>query len=134
MKVALFIGRWQPLHKGHEWLFEQKLSKGIPIMIMIRDVQPDENNPLTVNQVYTLIKKRYANTPNVSVCVFFDIESVNYGRGVGYEVNEFVPPSDVANISATQIRTAIAAGDQSWKNSVDPSIQEDLAKLLVPTP
>ena len=33
-----------------------------------------------------------------------DIESVNYGRGVGYEINEFVPPEDVSKISATDIR------------------------------
>ena len=33
-----------------------------------------------------------------------DIESVNYGRGVGYEINEFIPPEDIGNISATEIR------------------------------
>ncbi len=33
-----------------------------------------------------------------------DIESVNYGRGVGYEINEFVPPEDIGAISATKIR------------------------------
>ena len=33
-----------------------------------------------------------------------DIESVNYGRGVGYSVIEHIPPSDVSEISATKIR------------------------------
>ena len=33
-----------------------------------------------------------------------DIQSVNYGRGVGYEVNEHVPPQEVSDISATKIR------------------------------
>ena len=28
MKRALFIGRWQPLHDGHRWLFAQKLDAG----------------------------------------------------------------------------------------------------------
>jgi len=31
MKRALFIGRWQPLHDGHRWLFAQKL--GLPLQI-----------------------------------------------------------------------------------------------------
>ena len=31
MKRALFIGRWQPLHPGHKWLFNQKLEQDIPI-------------------------------------------------------------------------------------------------------
>ena len=33
-----------------------------------------------------------------------DIESVNYGRGVGYDIIEHVPPSDISKISATKIR------------------------------
>ena len=33
-----------------------------------------------------------------------DIESVNYGRGVGYEIIEHKPPQDIKEISATKIR------------------------------
>jgi len=33
-----------------------------------------------------------------------DIESINYGRGVGYEIIEHVPPEDIKEISATRIR------------------------------
>ena len=33
-----------------------------------------------------------------------DIESVNYGRGVGYEVIEHIPPKEIEEISATKIR------------------------------
>ena len=33
-----------------------------------------------------------------------DIESVNYGRGVGYDVIEHVPPKEIGEISATSIR------------------------------
>jgi hypothetical protein len=33
-----------------------------------------------------------------------DIESVNYGRGVGYEIIEHIPPTDIKEISATKIR------------------------------
>ena len=30
--------------------------------------------------------------------------SVNYGRGVGYDIIEHAPPSDISEISATKIR------------------------------
>ena len=40
----------------------------------------------------------------VKVIPIPDIESVNYGRGVGYEINEFEPPKDIGEISATEIR------------------------------
>ena len=33
-----------------------------------------------------------------------DIESVNYGRGVGYEIIEHIPPAEIGEISATSIR------------------------------
>jgi len=33
-----------------------------------------------------------------------DIDSVNYGRGVGYQVIEHTPPQEVSEISATKIR------------------------------
>jgi hypothetical protein len=29
---------------------------------------------------------------------------VNYGSGVGYEINEFTPPKDIGTITATKIR------------------------------
>ena len=40
-KYALFVGRYQPLHAGHIYLFEQKISQNIPVCIAIRDVEKD---------------------------------------------------------------------------------------------
>ena len=47
MKRALFIGRWQPIHDGHRWLFNQKLERDIPILIAVRETDVDDNNPFT---------------------------------------------------------------------------------------
>ena len=33
-----------------------------------------------------------------------DIESVNIGRGIGYDIIEHIPPQEVHDISATKIR------------------------------
>ena len=127
---AIFIGRWQPLHNGHLWLFSQKLNKEIPILIMIRDMPPDDKNPLTAEESAACIRKVYQGREDVSVMIIPNIESVNWGRGVGYEVNEFVPPAEIGAISATQIRASIKAQDDGWKKLIDPSIQEDLIALL----
>ena len=107
MKRALFIGRWQPLHPGHKWLFNQKLDQNIPILIAVRDTPVDEGNPFSTDQVVLNLEKEYVNEVEsgmVKVIPIPDIESVNYGRGVGYEINEFVPPKDIGQISATKIR------------------------------
>ena len=107
MKRALFIGRWQPLHPGHKWLFNQKLEQNIPILIAVRDTPVDEGNPFSTDQVVSNLEKEYSNEVEsgmVKVIPIPDIESVNYGRGVGYEINEYVPPKDIGEISATEIR------------------------------
>ena len=59
-----------------------------------------------------------------------DIESVNWGRGVGYEMNEFTPPENIGWISATGIRNGIKEGSEDWKELVDESIQDDVQRYL----
>ena len=110
MKRALFIGRWQPLHDGHRWLFAQKLDAGEPVLIAVRDTPVSDSNPYSTEEVIAGLEEEYADevaSGMVKVIAIPDISSVNYGRGVGYEINEFVPPDDVSNISATEIRKAL---------------------------
>ena len=107
MKRALFIGRWQPLHPGHKWLFNQKLEQNIPILIAVRDMPLDDSNPFTTDDVVTNLETEYGKEVEsgmVKVIPIPDIESINYGRGVGYEINEYVPPKDIGKISSTEIR------------------------------
>lgn len=130
-KRAIFIGRYQPYHQGHISLIEQKLNQGIPALIMVRDIAPDEKNPFTTEQTVSMIEKYHnAKGDDVEVMIIPDIESVNYGRGVGYEINEFTPPDGIAFISATKIRESIKNGDDAWKLMVDESIQGDVIKYL----
>ena len=55
---------------------------------------------------------------------------MNYGRGVGYEVNQINVGDAVASISATEIRRQIVAGEDGWKTLVDARIHEMLAVFL----
>lgn len=130
-KYAIFIGRYQPYHYGHIELIKQKLNQGIPALIMVRDIEPDEKNPFTTEQTVEMIKKYHKSKgDDVEVIIIPDIESVNYGRGVGYEINEFTPPDNIGFISATSIRESILNGDDKWKHMVDESIQEDIVNFL----
>ena len=106
-KYALFIGRWQTWHAGHEWLIRQQLDKGKDVWVAIRDVPQDENNPKSARQVLMdLSKEKFfiENSDKILLSIIPDIESVNYGRGVGYEVIHHAPPADVELISGTKIR------------------------------
>jgi cytidyltransferase-like protein len=101
---AMFVGRWQPLHTGHQELFKQAMDEGKNVLICIRDIQPDEKNPFTAQQVLENITEFYQNEPRVKVMVIPDICSIEFGRGVGYDIIEHIPPTSIREISATKIR------------------------------
>ncbi len=130
MRYNLFIGRYQSPHKGHMQIFNTFLEKGGPVLIAIRDIAPDNSNPLYAHEVKDLWESVYANDPLVKVIIIPDIASVNYGRGVGYEVNQISVPEAIANISATDIRQQIMDGKNEWKELVDGSIHEKLVSYL----
>ena len=106
-KYALFIGRWQTWHKGHEWLINQQLEKGKDCWVAIRDVQKDENNPKSAQEVLQELQKEPFFTNNwdkIMLSIIPNIESVNYGRGVGYAFEEETFDDETHSISATKIR------------------------------
>tara|TARA_A200000159_G_scaffold3397_1_gene3493 strand:+ start:891 stop:1289 length:399 start_codon:yes stop_codon:yes gene_type:complete len=130
MKRAMFVGRWQPFHNGHKWLIDQKLGEGVPVLICVRDIPADSKNPFTTRQTMHMLETVYEES-DVVVMSIPDIESVNYGRGVGYDITEHVPPKNVGFISATQIRKQIKEGEAEWKENVDPKIQGIVHSLLL---
>lgn len=106
-KFALFIGRWQPWHDGHQWLIDQQLNKGNNVCIAIRDVDIDEKNPWYAIDIRDSLNERFAREitlRRIKVIIVPDIDSINIGRGVGYDIIEHIPSEEVASISATKIR------------------------------
>ena len=117
-KYALYIGRWQNWHKGHRWLIDQQLNKEKNVWLAIRDVPQDENNPKTAAQVFEELKIELLDLiqgGKLFISIIPDIESVNYGRGVGYDVIYHEPPDEVAAISGTAIRTGHMTPDGEIK-------------------
>jgi len=107
MKYSMFIGRWQPWHDGHRWLIDQRLKEDKNVLICIREVSKDDKNPYDPKKVKKKIENELqdlVSNNRVKVVIIPDIESVNYGRGVGYDIIEHVPPDDIGKISATKIR------------------------------
>ena len=107
MKYSMFIGRWQPWHDGHRWLINQRLNEGKNVLICVREVSQDDKNPYNPIDVKKNVEKELIdliNSGRVKVIIIPDIESVNYGRGVGYDIIEHIPPKKIGEISATKIR------------------------------
>jgi nicotinamide mononucleotide adenylyltransferase len=107
---SMFIGRWQPWHAGHQWLIDQRLKQDKNVLICIRDINPDDKNPFTAQEVEENITKHLSDLINdgkVKVMIIPNVESVNFGRGVGYDIIEHVPPENIKEISATKIRESL---------------------------
>ena len=130
MKYNLFIGRYQSPHKGHQEIFNTYLKNGEPVLIAIRDIEPDFENPLTAIEVKLIWDEIYKDSKLVKTIIIPDIASVNYGRGVGYAVNEITVDKKTASISATEIRKQIMNDETLWKQWVDDSAHELLIKLI----
>lgn len=106
-KYSVFFGRWQPFHKGHYWLINERLKEGKNVWIAIRDVKPDEKNPWTAQEILKNLSEELIDLiqeGKIFISIVPDIESINYGRGVGYDIIEHVPPQEIGEISATSIR------------------------------
>jgi nicotinamide mononucleotide adenylyltransferase len=107
VKYSMYIGRWQPWHKGHRWLIDQRLNDGKNILICIRDIEPDTQNPWTAQEVEANLRielKDLIEEGRVAIAILPDIESINIGRGVGYDIIEHIPPDEIREVSATKIR------------------------------
>lgn len=104
-KSSLFVGRWQPFHKGHKTLIETVLKKGKPVTIGIRDTEIDKNNPYSVYERWTKIQdelKSYGSL--VKIIVIPDIDEICYGRDVGYAIRKIDLDEKIEKISGTKVR------------------------------
>ena len=108
-RYSLYVGRFQPFHKGHKWCIDKILSEGKKVCVAVMDIHnvEPEKNPYKTEDVVLNIETELQNeilTGSVKVISIPPIESVNYGRDVGYDVIEHKPPENIKKISATKIR------------------------------
>lgn len=109
---SFFIGRWQPLHAGHKEMFRRVINEGGKVCVAIRDGEVNEKNPFSPFQVMTTIfeeMQEEVEAGKLRAMIIPDICSVEFGRGVGYDIIEHIPPTEVAEISATKIREQMKA-------------------------
>lgn len=104
MSKSLFIGRWQPFHRGHKALINVVLNEGGSVVIAVRDTPISENNPYPVEERMARIRKEYEGNENVEIVVIPDIKEVCYGRDVGWGIRMIRMEKQIEEISATKIR------------------------------
>jgi adenylylsulfate kinase len=104
--TALFIGRYQPFHPGHQRLIEEGLRRVGQVCIAVRDTHGlDANNPLPFFAVKQRIEAALtAYSGRFVVVPVPNIVNVFYGRDVGYTIERIVLDEATEAISATNVR------------------------------
>jgi cytidyltransferase-like protein len=112
--TALFVGRYQPFHGGHQRLIEEGLRRVGQVCIAVRDTHGiDAKNPLPFFAVKQRIETALsAHAGRFVVIPLPNITNVFYGRNVGYNVERIMLDNATEAISASEIRrlTAVAVG------------------------
>jgi cytidyltransferase-like protein len=108
--TALFIGRYQPFHPGHQRLIEEGLRRVGQVCIAVRDTHGiDEKNPLPFFAVKQRIEAALsAHAGRFVVIALPNITNVFYGRDVGYSVERIMLDEATEEISATKLRRLAA--------------------------
>jgi len=109
--TALFVGRYQPFHHGHQRLIEEGLRRVGQVCIAVRDTHGlDAKNPLPFFAVKQRIEAALSPyTVRFVVVPLPNITNIFYGRDVGYGVERIVLDEATEAISATQVRALSAA-------------------------
>ncbi len=105
MLASLFVGRWQPFHKGHYSLITSILKQNKPVIIAIRDTSINRENPYSVEDRKIMILKtlkKYLNL--ITIIVIPDIDEICHGRKVGYKIRRIKLSKKIEAISGTKLR------------------------------
>ena len=104
--TALFIGRYQPFHRGHQRLIEEGIATCWPsVHRSARHAWPRRKNPLPFFAVKQRIETALAAYAGRFVVIPLpNITNVFYGRDVGYTVERITLDDATEAISATEAR------------------------------
>lgn len=121
---ALFIGRWSPFHRGHWEIMNEvrKENPDRPLLIFVRDTGAEYwSSEFRKGMIEAGMKKMGIKA---TVHIIPDIDSVNWGRGVGYTPRLIDVDAKMHAISGTKIRADLQNGNEDWKEFVCPGVAE----------
>lgn len=108
-KTGVYIGRFQPFHKGHLECVKKILKKYNQIAILVMDSYGiNKKNPFKYIKVKKNIEKALTKYKSkVKIIKIPVVGSFYFGRKVGYNIEKIKLPKNIENISATKIRNSL---------------------------
>lgn len=154
MKRALFLGRFQPFHRGHLVDVEKASSENHEVVIVIGSAQHNNTteNPFSVKEREEMIN-RTLKANNISNYKIITVDDINNDDEYVEHVNQFVPEYEsvythndltkklfgeknykivwvklINNISATKIRNRIMK-NENWKELLPKEVSDYLEEI-----
>ena len=130
-KTSIFIGRFQPFHKGHKALFLKTLKNSGQVALLIMDSHNvGIKNPLKFNEIKRIINQRLKKYKKKYIIIKIPtVKEVVYGRRVGFKIKKLINKK-TEHISSTQIRrNAKAKYGKKYIKSLSKINIPDLIKL-----
>ena len=113
------LGRFQPWHRGHTELFERAIEHTGQVVIMLRETEESETDPLTFEERKAIIIRHLAER-GYEHKIFYELISVpnithiTYGRNVGYKIEKEELGEELEKISGTEERTTFSTLRDYW--------------------
>jgi len=155
--IILYIGRFQPFHKGHLELIKSIYTKFDKIIIGIGSSQysHDLNNPFTLEERKSMIKNTLKENKIKNFEIFEIPDINNYPKWVSH-VESITPKFDIVltnnsitaslfkkkgykiyksklfnkkEFSGKEIRKKMLISDESWKNSIPKSVYDIIVEI-----
>jgi len=97
-------------------MMQKKIDEETPLLILIRNSKDEAFPPLVRKQMIETCMSEL--NVDAKTMIIDDIESVNYSRDVGYDINYIDTDDETGYLSGTEIRNKIDRGDSDWKNTI----------------
>lgn len=110
-KYDYFVGRYQPLHKGHIKLIRKILKEGKNVCIAIRDTKKSKKDPYDYEERNAMFIKEFKKEIiecRMKIICIPDVENFCHGRQVGWGIREIKLSKNIEKISATKIRNELS--------------------------
>jgi hypothetical protein len=136
-QYCLMIGRYQVAtpHAGHEALARKMLDSGKNVCVLLRESELDNKNPYGFNTRREAFEKLFEKeilAGQMIVMPICDIESVFYGRGVGYRIEQIELDNTTEKISGTSVRKQTEPPEDIMQKALS-EMPKDLRELLEKT-
>ena len=135
MKRSLYIGRFQPFHKGHMAIIQSLLKDGRRPIVAIRDTALGHDNPYPAFARFAAVKHRFGD--QVDAVAIPDIDEVVFGRSPGYDIRQIRLDPDTEAISGTELRKIaptpiwLTGNSGAGKTTTAKEIQKEIGGIIL---